>query len=186
MRDLLRAYSIHPIYHTEASIAFVQDLDQRAQALGLASFDSGYRGGDAPFNNSIYTLEPGMTAQDWHYGRSGNGIGGSGDAGPATKLDNTDRFQKTFFGNVNSYLQYSIVDGLNIRTVLGADIRDTRDFFARSLEFDSRARTNQTALDRTDVKRSSVLSETTLNYNKVLGRHDISAVAAAELCTPGS
>ncbi|MEO0341485.1 MAG: SusC/RagA family TonB-linked outer membrane protein [Bacteroidota bacterium] len=91
MRDLLRAYSVHPIYHTDASIAFVQQLDQQAQALGLNSFDSGFRGGDAPWNNSIYTLQPGDTAQDWHYGRSGNGIGGSGDAGPATKLDNTDR-----------------------------------------------------------------------------------------------
>ena len=69
MRDLLRAYSIHPIYHTEASIAFVQDLDERAQALGLDAFDDGYRGGDAPFNNSISTLKPGMTAQDWHYGK---------------------------------------------------------------------------------------------------------------------
>ncbi len=38
MRDLLRAYSIHPIYHTEASIAFVQQLDQQAQALGMAGF----------------------------------------------------------------------------------------------------------------------------------------------------
>ncbi len=180
MRDLLRAYSVHPIYHTEASIAFVQQLDQQAQALGLASFDSGFRGGDAPWNNSIYTLEPGMTAQDWHYGRSGNGIGGSGDAGPATKLDNTDRWQKTYFGNVSSYLQFSIVEGLNIKTVLGGDIRDTRDYFHRELEFDSRGRTNQTALDQTDVKRSSVLSETTLNYAKVFGRHDLSAVAGIE------
>ena len=76
MRDLLRAYSVHPIYHTAASIAFVQDLDQKAQALGLPTFDSGYRGGDAPFNNSIYTLQPGDWANDWHYGRRGNGIGG--------------------------------------------------------------------------------------------------------------
>lgn len=180
MRDLLRAYSIHPIYHTEASIAFVQDLDQQAQALGLAGFDAGYRGGNAPFNNSIYTLQPGMTAQDWHYGRSGNGIGGSGDAGPATKLDNTDRWQKTFFANVSSYLEYSILEGLNIKTVLGGDLRDTRDFFSRTLEFDARARTTETALDQTDVKRSSVLSETTLNYTKVLGNHDISAVAGVE------
>jgi len=180
MRDLLRAYSIHPIYHTEASINFVQNLDQQAQALGLSSFDSGYRGGDAPFNNSIYTLEPGMTAQDWHYGRSGNGIGGSGDAGPATKLDNTDQFQKTFFGNVSSYLQFSIADGLDLKTVLGGDIRDTRDFFSRQLEFDSRARTNQTRFNTNDVKRTSVLSETTLNYNKVLGAHDISTVLGVE------
>ncbi|MEM6801377.1 MAG: SusC/RagA family TonB-linked outer membrane protein, partial [Bacteroidota bacterium] len=181
MRDLLRAYSVHPIYHTEASIAFVQQLDQQAQALGLASFDSGFRGGDdAPWNSSIYTLEPGMTAQDWHYGRSGNGIGGSGDAGPATKLDNTDRYQKTLFGNLSSYLQFDIIDGLNIKTVLGADIRDTEDFFWRGLEFDSRARTTQTALDQTNLKRSSFLSETTLNYAKVIGKHDVSAVAGVE------
>ncbi len=180
-RDLLRAYSVHPIYHTEASIAFVQQLDQQAQALGLASFDSGFRGGsDAPWNNSIYTLEPGMTAQDWHYGRSGNGIGGSGDAGPATKLDNTDRSQKTFFGNVSSYLQVDLIDGLNVKTVLGADLRDTQDFFWRGLEFDSRARSTQTALDQTETKRSSVLSETTLNYAKTFGNHDISAVAGLE------
>lgn len=181
MRDLLRAYSVHPVYHTEASIAFVQQLDQQAQALGLASFDSGFRGGsNAPWNNSIYTLEPGMTAQDWHYGRSGNGIGGSGDAGPATKLDNTERWQKTYFGNFSSYLQFSLLEGLDIKTVLGADIRDTRDYFWRGLEFDSRARSNQTALDQTDVKRSSVLSETTLNYARTLGKHDISAVAGVE------
>ncbi|MEM6347546.1 MAG: TonB-dependent receptor [Bacteroidota bacterium] len=181
MRDLLRAYSVHPIYHTEASIAFVQQLDQQAQALGLASFDSGFRGGDdAPWNSSIYTLEPGMTAEDWHYGRSGNGIGGSGDAGPATKLDNADRWQKTLFGNVSSYLQFNIIDGLNLRTVLGGDMSDTRDFYSQTLEADSRARTTQTDLDRVNVKRSSVLSETTLNYAKTLGKHDVSAVAGIE------
>lgn len=180
MRDLLRAYSIHPIYHTEASIAFVQQLDQQARALGLPSFDAGYRGGDAPFNSSIYTLEPGMTAQDWHYGRSGNGIGGSGDAGPATKLDNTDRYERTLFGNVSSYLEYTLLEGLNLRTVLGADRRDTRDYFWRGLEFDSRARSNQTALDQIDVARSSVLSETTLNFARVIGPHDVSAVAGLE------
>ncbi len=121
-----------------------------------------------------------MTAQDWHYGRSGNGIGGSGDAGPATKLDNTDRWQKTLFGNLSSYLQYSITDALNIKTVLGADIRDTEDFFWRGLEFDSQARTNQTELDQATIKRASVLSETTLNYAKTLGNHDISAIAGVE------
>ena len=179
-RDLLRAYSVHPIYHTEESIAFVQELDRQAQALGLAAFDAGYRGGSSPFNGSIYTLRPGDTAQDWHYGRAGNGIGGSGDAGPATKLDNTDRFQRTFFGNVNSFLQYEIVSGLNVRTVLGGDLNDTRDFFWRGLEFDSRGRTNQTRLNETNLKRTSVLSETTVNYARVIGNHDFSAVAGLE------
>ena len=182
-RDLLRAYSVHPIYHTPASIAFVQQLDTKAQALGFDPFDDGYRGGDAPFNNSIYTLEPGMTAQDWHYGRSGNGIGGSGDAGPATKLDNAKQTQKTFFGNVSTYLQYSILDGLNVKTVLGGDLNDTQDYFYQGLEADSRARSTQTSLDQTDIKRTSVLSETTLNYAKIIDKHDIAAVAGVEFQT---
>ncbi len=182
-RDLLRAYSVHPIYHTDASIAFVQQLDSQAQALGLASFDSGYRGGDAPFNNSIYTLEPGDTAQDWHYGRSGNGIGGSGDSGPATKLDNTDRYETTYFGNLQSYLQFMIIEGLNIKTVLGADLTDTQNFYWRGQEFDSRARSNQTNLDQTDLKRTSILSVTTLDYTKTIGKHDIGAVAGVEFQT---
>ncbi|MGC6422149.1 MAG: SusC/RagA family TonB-linked outer membrane protein [Flavobacteriaceae bacterium] len=180
MRDILRAYPVHPIYHTAESIAFVQQLDQQAQSLGLAPFDNGYRGGSSPFNNSIYTLEPGMTAQDWHYGRANNGIGGSGDAGPATKLDNADRWQKTYFGNLSSYLQLELADGLNVKTVFGADMRDTQDYYYQGLEADSRGRTTQTDLDQVDVKRMSVLSETTLNYAKVIGAHDIAAVAGLE------
>ncbi|MBD0851722.1 TonB-dependent receptor [Maribacter arenosus] len=182
MRDLLRAYGVHPIYHTNESIAFVQALDAEAQALGLSGFDDGYRGSTFEAN-SIYELEPGMTAQDWHYGRANNGIGGSGDAGPATKLDNTERWERTFFGNVNSYLQYSILDGLNIKTVLGGDLKDTRFYEHRLLGFDSRARTSQTYMDQEDLKIFSVVSETTLNYAKVIGKHDIAAVAGIEFQT---
>ena len=65
-----------------------------------------------------------MAAQDWHYGRANNGIGGSGDAGPAAKLDNVESWEKSYFANVNGYLQYEIIEGLNVKTVLGGDIRD--------------------------------------------------------------
>ena len=184
-RDLLRAYGVHPVYHTEESIAFVQQLDMQAQALGLSPFDEGYRGGDfgisQGINSSIYTLEPGDFAHDWHYGRSGNGIGGSGDAGPAAKLDSAERTQRTYFANINSYLQYSIIDGLTIKTSLGADLNDTQDYYYQGLEADSRARSNQTDLDQTDLKRSSVLSVTTLDYSKVINeKHDISALLGLE------
>ncbi|RKR15332.1 TonB-linked SusC/RagA family outer membrane protein [Maribacter vaceletii] len=191
MRDLLRAYGVHPVYHTAESIAFVQQLDRDAQALGLAGMDAGYRGSGYEAS-SIYELEPGMAAQDWHYGRAqnggndglgrrdANGIGGSGDAGPAAKLDNTDAWEKTFFGNVSGYLQYSIIDGLNLKTVLGGDLRDTQAYSHRLLGFDSRARDSQTYMNQTDLKVSTVLSETTLSYAKVIGNHDISAVAGIE------
>ncbi len=196
MRDLLRAYSISPIYHTEASIAFVQELDGKRQALADAGvflpsedgtnpsrlvnpFDNGYRGGGL-INSSISTLQPGDIAHDWHYGRDRNGIGGTGDAGPAAKLDNADRLVKTIFGNVSTYLQFEIIKGLNIKTVVGADIRDTRDSYSQGVTADSRERTNQSDLDQVDVKRSSMLSETTLNFARKFGNHDISAVVGLE------
>jgi len=179
MRDLLRAYSIHPIYHTDASIAFVQNLDQQAQALGLTPFDAGYRG-NGNVVSSIYDLQPGTIAHDWHYGRSGNGIGGTSNSGPAAKLDYANRTQRTFFANAVSYLQFNIIDGLNIKTVLGADLNDTQDYYWQGVLADARERSNQSDLDQTDTKRSSVLSETTLNFDKSFGNHELSAVAGLE------
>lgn len=179
MRDLLRSYSIHPIYHTEASIAFVQQLDSQAKALGLAPFDDGYRGGGL-ITSSIYDLAPGDIAHEWHYGRSQNGIGGSGDSGPAAKFDNARQYQKTYFANVSSYLQFSIIEGLNIKTVLGADINDSQAYYYQGVLADARERTNQSDLDQTDLKRASVLSETTLNFAKTFGSHDLSAVVGME------
>ena len=38
MRDLLRAYGVHPIYHTAESIAFVQQLDAQAQRFRFNCF----------------------------------------------------------------------------------------------------------------------------------------------------
>ncbi len=179
MRDLLRAYGVHPVYHTAESIAFVQQLNTEAIGLGLSPFDNGYRGGVGP--SSIFDLMPGDRVDDWHYGRANNGIGGSGDAGPAQKLDNATRWQKTFFGNISSYLQYELNDGLNIRAVFGGDLNDTQDYYYQGLAADSRARTEQTDLDQTDLKRTSILGEATLNYNKVLAdKHDISAVLGYE------
>jgi TonB-dependent starch-binding outer membrane protein SusC len=182
MRDLLRSYGVHPIYHTEESIAFVQALDAEAQSMGLAPFDDGWRGSTYEAS-SIYDLEPGMACNDWHYGRAGNGIGGSGDAGPAAKLDNSDDWEKSFFANINSYLQFEIIDGLNLKTALGADILDTRLYTHQLLGFDSRARASQTSMGQTDLKSASMLSTNTLSYEKVFGNHDISAVVGYEYQT---
>ncbi len=102
------------------------------------------------------TLEPGMAANDWHYGRSNNGIGGSGDAGPAAKYDNWKNTDKQYFGNAQSYLQYSIIEGLDLKTFLGADFNDTQNLEYRLLGFDSRARDSQTFRDQTDLLRTSI------------------------------
>ena len=187
MRDLLRAYSISPIYHTAASIKFVQELDAQRAALaagGLTianmgrTFDSDRRGNLGP--QSIYSLQSGDLAHDWHYGRNLNGIGGTGDQGPAAKLDNATQKEKTYFGNLNSYLQFKILEGLNIKTVFGADMNDGQAYSYLGVLANATHLLNQTSLNQNSVKRSSVLSETTLNFTKTIGKNDISAVGGVE------
>ncbi len=178
MRDLLRAYGVHPVYHTQESIDFVQGLNSEALALGLDPFDDGYRGGVGP--TSIFDLQVGDRVDDWHYGRNNNGIGGSGDAGPAQKLDNAERWQKTFFGNLTAYLQYEIIDGLTLRTAFGGDLNNTEDYYYQGLAADSRARADQTDLDLWTRSATSIMNTTTLNYNKRLDKHTINAVVGGE------
>ncbi|MBU2947435.1 SusC/RagA family TonB-linked outer membrane protein [Zobellia uliginosa] len=196
MRDLLRAYSISPVYHTQESIDFVQQLDQTRQSVYDASvergnpinqlsgsFDSNYRG-DKSLNldaQSIYDLQPGDAVNDWHYGRNQNGIGGTGDAGVGSKFNESRRYVKTYFANASSYLDYKIIDGLNLKTVFGADIQDTETYTYNGILTDGQQRSNRTALDISNIKKSTVLSTTTLNYAKVIAdKHDLNALVGME------
>ena len=70
---------------------------------------------------------------------------------------------------------------MDLKTVLGADYNDTQNYEYRLLGFDSRARDSQTFRDQTDLTRTSVMSVTTLSYNKTFAeKHDVSAVAGFE------
>ncbi len=196
MRDLLRAYSISPIYHTQESIDFVQQLDRTRQSVYDASvirgepidqlsgsFDSDYRGDkDLKLDaQSINNLQPGDVVNDWHYGRNQNGIGGTGDAGVGSKFNESQRYVKTYFANASSYLEYEILEGLNLRTVFGADIQDTKTYEYHGILTDGQQRPNQTSLDISNLKKSTVLSTTTLNYAKVIAeKHDVSALVGME------
>ncbi|MRI00514.1 SusC/RagA family TonB-linked outer membrane protein [Kriegella sp. EG-1] len=199
LRDILRGASIHPIYHTAESISFVQELERRHQALdngngltvsrqgnvsGFRAFDDNKPGIDIEGSHgarSIYDLQPGDPAWDWHYGRVGNGIGGSSNPGTASLIDNKTNTEKTYFANISSYLQYSIIDGLDLKTVLGADIRDTQGYQHSLVGGDSNGDLEDSYLDQQDLKRTSVLSETTLNYAKVINeKHDINALVGVE------
>ncbi len=196
MRDLLRAYSISPVYHTQASIDFVQQLDRNRQSVYDASvlrgepisqlsdsFDDNYRG-DASLNldpQSIYDLQPGDVVNDWQYGRNQNGIGGTGDAGVGSKFNDSQRYVKTYFANASSYLQYDILDGLSIKTIFGADIQDTKTYEYHGQLTDGQQRSDRSQLSTSNIKKSTVLSTTTLNYVKTIAeKHDVSAVAGME------
>lgn len=192
LRDTNRQYSNSPIYHTPASIAFVQQLDAANQALGIRvsrqggvsatrPFDSGYRGGIGGNTASIYDLQPGDPTWDWHYGRDGNGIGGSGNPGTGSIIDNRSNTEKTYFGNVNGYISYDIIEGLTIKTVLGGDYRSTLANQHSLVGGDNSGELKDTYLDQQEETRTSVLSVTTIGYNTVINeKHEISALIGLE------
>ncbi|MEO9892832.1 TonB-dependent receptor [Aurantibacter sp.] len=194
LRDANRQYDISPIYHTPASIAFVQELEAQHQALGYTvnrsgavsgfrAYDTRAVAGDLPglFPQSIYDLQPGDPAWDWHYGRDGNGIGGSGNPGTASIVDNKSNTEKTYFANISSYLSYAIAEGLTLKTVLGGDYRATQFKQHALITGDGGGELKDTYLDQQDVQTKSMLSVTTLDYNTVLNdKHDISAVIGVE------
>ena len=194
MRDILRGASIHPIYHTAESIAFIKELETRNQALGIRVSRQGGVNPTQLFNNGapredivgthirdIYELQPGDRAWDFHYGRAGNGIGGSSNPGTAALIDNKTNTEKNYFGNISSYLEYNIIEGLNLKTVLGGDFRNTRGYVHSLLGGDNNGELKDTYMDQAVINRHSVLSETTLNYATVLkDKHDISALIGVE------
>ncbi|WP_289039114.1 TonB-dependent receptor [uncultured Zobellia sp.] len=196
MRDLLRAYSISPIYHTQNSIDFIQQLDQTRQQVYDASvlrgnpinqlsnsFADQHRG-NASLNldpQNIYDLQPGDVVNDWHYGRNQNGIGGTGDAGVGSKFNESQRYVKTYFANASSYLQYDLLDGLSLKTIFGADIQDTKTYEYHGQLTDGQQRSDRSELYTSNIKKSTILSTTTLSYTKEFGeKHDVSAVTGME------
>ena len=83
-------------------------------------------------------------------------------------------------GKALDIAQSTSVDGLNIKASLGGDLRNTEGYYYQGLEADSRARSTQTDLDQTNLNVASVLSETTLNFARKFGDHDVSAVIGLE------
>ena len=196
LRDILRGGSLHPIYHTAESIAFVQELEARHRALGIRVDRKGSVGGFKAFDDnkpkeqipgthaalSIYDLEPGDPAWDFHYGRIGNGIGGSSNPGTASLIDNKSNTGKEYFANISAYLEYNIAEGLNLKTVLGGDYRSTQANRHYLVSGDNNGELKDTYLDQDNVSRSSWLSETTLTYKTVINDvHDITGLIGVEV-----
>ena len=59
---------------------------------------------------------------------------------PLQSLTMLKSWEKSYFANLNGYLQYEIIEGLNVKSVLGGDIRDSQVYSHRLLGYDSRAR----------------------------------------------
>jgi len=174
LHDALRTQNIIPIRHTEESLAIARFISEENVAAGLAA------------TSGVNDLEVGDLAHERHFNnqrdftRSG-GIGLSGDNSSFAKIDGRNRTQEVFFGNVNTYLSYEVIDGLVLKTTLGADITQTNEN-RNTLSTGDRRGFSRTFVQNDETRRSNWLSENYASYTKIFNdKHDVSAVAGFSL-----
>ncbi len=151
--DYYRTYSWLPVKHTEATAALT------GQPVG--SWAHGRH-----FNNLEYTLEDGtvVTASPW----------GTNNNNPACIMENETRTTRDFRLNTNAYLEIEFCKGLTFRTSDGfyVQYRDYNQYHNQDAKADGDANyalyNNRMAID--------LLSENTLNYNAIWGKHEFGAM----------
>ena len=176
LTDAIRTQSYVPTVHTAESIALVQEYDQFIQSIGLTEAT-----GTGP---GLYELQPGDYGHEWHFNRTNvagvaNGIGLSFFNGAQARIENRSMTEETFFGNVFGYLDYEILEGLNFKSNMGADMRNfsTFDNIQSPGTATGNGGTNQ---NESNQLTTSWLSQNTLNYSKELEKHTIGFLAGYE------
>lgn len=189
LHNALRTQSFLPRFHTAESIALVQAYNQTITALG-------YPGAVSRDDSLLSELKVGDYAHEWHFNinrtdniltdsgieiRTPVGIGISTDNGAQAKIDGRNRSKTVFFANSNGYFDYEIIEGLNFKTTFGADIEQKQNY-SNKLSFGTRSGIDGTQQDLKEVRKTSWLSENTLNYSTILGeKHDLNLIAGASL-----
>lgn len=151
--DFYRTYSWLPVKHTAATAAIT------GQPIG--SYAHGRH-----FNNKDYTDAEGnvFTASPW----------GTANNNPRSIMDNETNFTDDYRITTSAYMNIKLAKGLEFKTSNGfyVQYKDFNQYHNSNAKSDGDANfgvyTNRLVID--------LLSENTLNYNKVVGKHDFTAL----------
>ncbi|WP_136480703.1 SusC/RagA family TonB-linked outer membrane protein [Cognatitamlana onchidii] len=155
--DILRQTNWLPVYHDANTIRYVD-------------------------RNLYPDVEIGDYATQRHfdnYDLYGNGsalvdISNTSNTNPAAKVIERERFDKKFktFGSL--YLDYSIIEGLNFRTMLSGSYQDTRRTRWQGVKA-SRNGAAAARMDEITQRQIYLIWDNFLSYNKTIGNHEIGA-----------
>ncbi len=107
-------------------------------------------------------------------------ISNTSNTNPAAKVIERERFDKKFkmFGSV--YGDYSIIPGLNFRTMLSGSVQDTKRTRWQGV-LSSRNGAAGTRMDEITQRNIYFIWDNFLNYNATIGKHDIGATLGVVL-----
>ncbi|MEO1415684.1 MAG: TonB-dependent receptor [Bacteroidota bacterium] len=155
-----------PLYLDENSIQFVNRSRENGR---WADAQIGDYAMERMFDD--FDLEAGVPSSG-----SGTDISATSNQSALAKVLERDRrrFQTKLYAN--TYLSIDIVDGLNFKQTLGGDVRFTRDTRWAGIEA-SRNGAGDSESILTTNNLFHTISESTLNFDKEYGNHDINVVA---------
>ena len=103
-------------------------------------------------------------------------ISNTSNTNPAAKVLERDRNDYKFKIAGSVYGQFKLADGLNFRTVLSGDFQNTFQDRWQGVE-SNRNGASAASYNVSNENRFHIVSENYFTYDKVIGKHDISAIA---------
>ncbi|WP_248723111.1 TonB-dependent receptor [Seonamhaeicola sp. ML3] len=164
--DINRQTNWLPVYHDEHTIQFVNFYKYPDVQIGDYATQRHF---------DDYDLDLGAPVPS-----GGTDISNTSNTNPAAKVLERERFDKKFklFGSV--YGDYSIIPGLNFRTMLSGSIQDTKRTRWQGV-LSSRNGAAASRMDEISQRSMYFIWDNFFNYNKIIGKHDIGATIGVVL-----
>ncbi len=166
LHDAIRQAAWLPLYVTEENIQYVSEYTRSGQFAGTQVGDYAW---ERMFDD--YDLVSGAPDPD----ASGTDISTTSNTSALAKVLERDRRKNQMKIYANTYLKIKLLDGLNFKQTVGGDYRNTRNINWTGTQA-TRNGIGDAESSVGTANRFHLIAESTLNYNKTFGQHEISAV----------
>ena len=166
VHDAIRQQPWLPLYLTEDNIQFVNRFRENGR---WADAQIGDYAMERMFDD--YDLDAMMPSMG-----SGTDISGTSNQSALAKVLERRRFRYQTKIFTNAYLQFDLADGLFFKQTVGGDFRYTRNTRWQGIEASRNGASDSESI-RTDANQLHAVAESTLNFDRQIGKHEIQAVA---------
>ena len=166
IHDAIRQQPWLPLYLDENNIQYVNRFRENGR---WADAQIGDYAMERMFDD--YDLESGMPSEG-----SGTDISGTSNANALAKVLERERYKTQTKIFANTYLTYNLTDGLYLKQSIGGDIRFTENTRWQGVEA-SRNGAADTESILSNANQYHVISESTINWDRNFGQHDLNVVA---------
>ena len=166
VHDAVRQHAWLPLYLDNTSIQYVNRFRENGR---WADAQVGDYAMERMFDD--YDLEGGTPSEG-----SGTDISGTSNQSSLAKVLERERYKYQTKIFANAFVNVKLFDGLSFKQTVGGDIRFTKNTRWAGVQASRNGASDSESILTTE-DRLHTINESTLNYNKEIGNHEINAVA---------